>query len=122
MNILKQLSVIALAAQMPMVASAEITNALAGTADTTVFLYSPAHNQGFHIAIANSDSTFRHVGQLFSSDYSQWGAEKRMYSPHIIALNEGGYVAVFQVNDYAPCFAVAYSDDLVTWRPQDIRG
>lgn len=119
MNILKQLSVIALAAQMPMVASAEITNAMAGTADTTVFLYSPAHNQGFHIAIANSDSTFRHTGQLFSSDYSQWGAEKRMYSPHIMALKEGGYVAVFQVNDYAPCFAVAYSDDLVTWRPQD---
>ena len=119
MNILKQLSVIALAAQMPMVASAEITNAMAGTEDTSVFLYSPAHNQGFHIAIANSDSTFRHTGQLFSSDYSQWGAEKRMYSPHIMALKEGGYVAVFQVNDYAPCFAVAYSDDLVTWRPQD---
>ena len=119
MNILKQLSVIALAAQLPMVASAEITNALAGAADTSVFLYSPAHNQGFHIAIANSDSTFRHAGQLFSSDYSQWGAEKRMYSPHIMALKQGGYVAVFQVNDYAPCFAVAYSDDLVTWRPQD---
>ena len=42
-----------------------------------------------------------------------------MYSEYAIALNEGGYAAVFQVNDVAPCFAVAYSRDLVTWRPQD---
>ena len=42
-----------------------------------------------------------------------------MYSPFITRLESGGYAVVFQVNDYSPCFAVAWSADLVTWRPQD---
>lgn len=85
----------------------------------SLFFYSPAYNQGFHVAYADTDSTYNHVGQLFTSDYSRWGSEKRMYAPLIVKLKDGGYAAVFQVNDYAPCFAVAYSDNLVTWRPQD---
>ncbi|NPD92326.1 alpha-N-arabinofuranosidase [Prevotella sp. PMUR] len=42
-----------------------------------------------------------------------------MYTPFITRLSSGGYAAVFSVNDSAPCFAVAFSDDMVTWRPQD---
>lgn len=84
-----------------------------------LFMYSPAENQGFHVAEQLADGTYRHIGQIFQSDYSQWGAQKRMYTPTIAKLQEGGYAAVFTVNDYAPCFAVAYSEDLYTWRPQD---
>ena len=87
--------------------------------ESRLFLYSPGEKHGFHAAYAVNDSTFRHIGQLFSSDYSRWGAEKRMYSPFITRLESGGYAVVFQVNDYSPCFAVAWSADLVTWRPQD---
>lgn len=100
-------------------------SAFASTADdsklvsNSLFLYSPGHNQGLHVAYSDNDSLYVNSGQLFSSDYSRWGSEKRMYSPHIIQLSSGGYAAVFQVNDYAPCFAVAYSDDMLTWRPQD---
>lgn len=84
-----------------------------------LFLYSPGETQGFHVAEQIADGSYRHIGQIFASDYSQWGSQKKMYAPTIVKLDEGGYAAVFGVNDYAPCFAVAYSDDLFTWRPQD---
>ncbi len=85
----------------------------------TLFLYSPKHDQGFHVAHSADGKTFSHVGQLFASDYSSWGWQKKMYSPFISKLPTGGYAAVFSVNDFSPCLAVAYSDDMLTWRPQD---
>ena len=95
--------------------------ALASVAADKVFLYSPAIDKGVHVAYAANGeaNAFCNIGQIFQSDYARWGADKKMYSEYAIALNEGGYAAVFQVNDVAPCFAVAYSRDLVTWRPQD---
>ena len=95
--------------------------ALASVAADKVFLYSPAIDKGVHVAYASNGgaNSFVNIGQIFQSDYARWGADKKMYSEYAIALNEGGYAAVFQVNDVAPCFAVAYSRDLVTWRPQD---
>lgn len=84
-----------------------------------LFFYSPNERGGFHVAHQTDGGVYENIGQLFSSDYSRWGSEKRMYSPFILKLDKGGYAAVFQVNDYSPCFAVAYSDDLTTWRPQD---
>lgn len=95
--------------------------ALASVAADKVFLYSPAIDKGVHVAYASNEgaNSFVNIGQIFQSDYARWGADKKMYSEYAIELNEGGYAAVFQVNDVAPCFAVAYSRDLVTWRPQD---
>ncbi len=93
--------------------------AIPATAQNKFFLYSPDHRHGFHVACSEDDGSFTNAGQLFASDYSRWGSEKRMYTPHIAELPTGGYAAVFSVNDYAPCIAVAYSDDLITWRPQD---
>lgn len=86
--------------------------------EVPLFLYCPDATQGFHAACI-ADSTYKDIGQLFASDYSRWGSEKRMYSPFISRLGDKGYAAVFQVNDYSPCFAVAWSEDLITWRPQD---
>lgn len=87
--------------------------------DTPLFLYSPNDKAGFHVAAASADGKLTDIGQLFASDYSSWGSQKRMYSPSIRRVDDRGYVAVFSVNDNAPCFAVAWSDDLLTWRPQD---
>ena len=91
-----------------------------GAADR-VFLYSPAPDKGVRIAYATGEGgqSFTDIGQIFQSDYARWGADKKMFSEFAVKLAEGGYAAVFQVNDIAPCFAVAYSSDLVTWRPQD---
>jgi len=89
--------------------------------DTTcqIFIYSPGERDGLHLAYLKDDDTWNEVAQLCASDYSRWGSEKRMYSPYVVHANDGTWRAVWSVNDYAPCLAVAYSEDLVTWRPQD---
>lgn len=89
--------------------------------DTTcqIFVYSPDERSGLRLAYLSDDETWNDVGQLCGSDYAQWGAEKRMYNPFVYHANDGTWRLVFGVNDYSPCFAAAYSEDLITWRPQD---
>ncbi len=84
----------------------------------SVFIYSPNERQGLHAALLDT-AGWQHVGQLCSSDYGPWGAEKRMYHPSLCRASDGTWRLVFQVNDHSPLFAAAYSADLVTWRPQD---
>lgn len=89
--------------------------------DTTcqIFVYSPGEREGLHVAYLTDDERWQDVGQLCGSDYAQWSAEKRMYHPYVLHASDGTWRLVFGVNDYSPCFAAAYSEDLVTWRPQD---
>ena len=89
--------------------------------DTTcqIFLYSPAPQQGLHLAYLTDEDKWVDVGQLCSSDYGPWGAEKKMYNPCVVKAKDGTWRALWGVNDNSPQFAVAYSEDLVTWRPQD---
>ncbi len=89
--------------------------------DTTcqIFVYSPGERDGLHVAYLTDDETWHDIGQLCSSDYAQWGSEKRMHDPCVVHADDGSWRLVFAVNDHAPCFAAAYSEDLVTWRPQD---
>ena len=84
-----------------------------------VFIYSPNERAGLHAAIKDANGQWSDLGQLCASDYSQWGSEKRMYSPYVLRASDGTWRAVWQVNDNAPTFAAAYSADLITWRPQD---
>ena len=88
-------------------------------ASDVVFVYNTSEKQGMKIALADEKGNYAEVGQLFQSDYGQWGSQKKMYCPMIWSGAEGRAVAVFQVNDFSPCFAVAVSDDWVNWRPQD---
>ena len=83
-----------------------------------VFIYSPNERAGLHIAQL-SDNGWREIGQLCSSDYGTWGAEKKMIHPSVTRAKDGTWRLVFQVNDRSPLFAASYSRDLVTWRPQD---
>ena len=83
-----------------------------------VFLYSPSPQGGLRIARQDS-SGWKEMGQLCSSDYGTWGAEKKMIHPSVARVKDGTWRLVFQVNDRAPLFAAAYSRDLITWRPQD---
>ena len=39
--------------------------------------------------------------------------------PVVMRGNDGTWRALWSVNQHAPQFAVAYSEDLITWRPQD---
>ena len=89
--------------------------------DTTcqIFVYSPAPNQGLHLAYLTDEDQWVDVGQLCSSDYGPWGAEKKMYDPCVVKAKDGTWRALWSVNSHSPQFAVAYSEDLVSWRPQD---
>ncbi|MBR1394795.1 MAG: carbohydrate binding domain-containing protein [Prevotella sp.] len=94
-------------------------SATAQTADThKVFIYSPGQTSGLHLALLQAEG-WKDQGQLCSSDYGTWGAEKRMYHPSVCRSKDGTWRLVFQVNDRSPLFAAAYSRDLVNWRPQD---
>ena len=85
----------------------------------TVFIYSPDERSGLHIAARDDDGAWKEIGQLCSSDYGTWGAEKRMHHPSLCRAADGTWRLVFQVNDRSPVFAAAYSRDLISWRPQD---
>lgn len=84
-----------------------------------VFIYSPAENQGLHLAYFTDDERWVDVGLLCASDFGPWGSEKKMYRPFVMKANDGTWRALWSVNSRSPQFAVAYSEDLVTWRPQD---
>ena len=83
-----------------------------------IFVYSPGERNGLHVAVETDDG-WQHLGQLCSSDYGPWGVEKRMFNPSLCRAADGAWRLVFQLNDRTPTFAVAYSRDLITWRPQD---
>ena len=83
-----------------------------------VFIYCPGERAGLHIAQETADG-WQEIGQLCSSDYGSWGPEKRMYHPSVARAVDGSWRLVFQVNEKSPLLAVAYSKDLVSWRPQD---
>jgi len=95
-----------------------ITASAQQTAMPQVFIYCPGERDGLHIA-QQTEAGWTDLGQLCSSDYGQWGAEKRMYHPSLARAKDGSWRLVFQVNDLSPMLAAAYSRDLVTWRPQD---
>ena len=84
-----------------------------------IFVYSPDPSAGLHLAYLTDEDKWVDVGQLCASDYGPWGAEKKMYNPFVVKANDGTWRALWSVNDHAPQFAVAYSEDLITWRPQD---
>ena len=84
-----------------------------------IFVYSPAADQGLHLAYLTDDDRWVNVGQLCASDFGPWGSEKKMYRPFVMKANDGTWRALWSVNTRSPQFAVAYSEDLVTWRPQD---
>ena len=84
-----------------------------------IFVYSPGESGGLRLAYLGENEKWNDVGLLCSSDYGQWGAEKKMHHPFVIKAKDGTWRAVWGVNNAAPTFAAAYSEDLITWRPQD---
>ena len=52
------------------------------------------------------------------SDYGNWGANKKMYSPSLV-FEQGRWYAVWTVNPNVNQFATTCSSDFWTWKPQD---
>lgn len=84
-----------------------------------IFIYSPDPKAGLHAAYMDNDGQWKEIGQLCASDYGPWGSDKKMFAPSVVHAADGTWRAVWQVSDKAPCFAAAYSRDLISWRPQD---
>ncbi len=90
-----------------------------------VFAYSTeADNSrgGLHIAWSADCVTWHEIGPQYSfvrSDYGDWGSQKRMLDPYLIRREDGGWTALWRVNESEDVLAVTLSDDLVHWKPQD---
>lgn len=84
-----------------------------------IFTYSPSPRGGLFVAAFGEDHRWKTLCGILTSDYGNWGSEKRMVSPYLFRKSEGEWKAVWQVNDYAPCFATAVSENLIDWHPQD---
>ncbi len=83
-----------------------------------ILIYCSDARAGLNVAEC-VDGDWKPIGQLCGSDYGKWGKDKRMYSPVVIRTTDGAFHAVWHVNDVSPVLALAYSADLITWRPQD---
>ncbi len=89
--------------------------------DTTcqIFLYSHANSDGLHMAYLTDQEQWADAGRLCESAYASAAGDKRMLTPYVCHAADGSWRLLFTVDDNAPCLAAAYSEDLVTWRPQD---
>lgn len=89
--------------------------------DTTcqIFLYSPDPKSGLHAAYLDSRQNWKELGQILSCDYGPWGAGKKMYTPFVTKAKDGTWRALWALDPLSPAFAAAYSEDLLSWRPQD---
>ncbi len=52
------------------------------------------------------------------SDFGNWGANKKMYSPSLLC-DGGKWYAIWSVNPDVKQFATTYTADFWTWKPQD---
>lgn len=84
-----------------------------------IFLYSPADGDGLHVAYLTDQERWADAGRLCGSDYASATEGSRMRSPYVCHAADGSWRLLFSVDDNARCLAAAYSEDLVTWRPQD---
>ena len=86
--------------------------------DTTcnIFLYSPNAAEGLHVAYLADNEQWQDMGSLCGSEYDKQG---NMYNPYVFQAADGSWRMLFGVGGDTPFFGVAYSEDLVAWRPQD---
>lgn len=89
--------------------------------DTTcqIFLYSPDTRDGLHVAYLTEQEQWMDAGRLCESDYASVAGGKSMRTPYVCHATDGSWRLLFSVDDNTQCLAAAYSEDLVTWRPQD---
>lgn len=84
-----------------------------------IFVYSPDAKSGLHVAYLTDKEQWQDIGKLCGSNYGSQGGPKLMRNPYVVHAADGTWRLLFSVNDQAPCLAASYSEDLVTWRPQD---
>lgn len=101
-----------------------ISSNLVAAVPDSVYLcsYNFSVGTGLNLAWSANGDVWKAIGPEYAfikSDFGTWGGEKKMYHPDLLRMPDGTWRCVFQVNDYSNQFAIAYSADLIKWRPQD---
>lgn len=90
-----------------------------------LFSYATAKNKnhnGLHFAWSQDKATWHEIGPehaFVKSDYGNWGPQKRMLNPSLRQTSDGGWEAVWEVNEQEKMVAYCTTPDLVHWKPQD---
>lgn len=104
-----------------------LQSALAQPRPEKVYLFSYAtglnyDKDGLHFAWSPDQQTWHEIGPRYSflkSDYGDWGSQKRMLNPRVVALPDGTWDVVFEVNETEAVRAIAHTPNFVNWKPQE---
>ena len=86
------------------------------------YLFSYVNGRGIAFAYSSDSIHWTPIGNgrtFVDSDFGTWGAEKKMFTPHLVYDKEGMWRCVWSPKAENPQFAYCESPDLINWKPQD---
>lgn len=92
----------------------------------SVYLFSyatvnDAGRSGLKLAWSTDEARWFSIGNGYGyvkCDYGAWGAEKRMFNPHLVRDEKGIWHCFWQLNESGKEWGHATSPDLMKWNPQ----
>ena len=92
----------------------------------SVYLFSyatvnDAGRSGLKLAWSTNATRWFSIGNGYGyvkCDYGAWGAEKRMFNPHLVRDEKGVWHCFWQLNESGKEWGHATSPDLMKWNPQ----
>ena len=86
------------------------------------YLFSYVNGRGIAFAYSSDSLHWTSIGNgrtFVDSDFGTWGAQKKMFTPHLMRDNQGMWRCVWSPKADNPQFAYCESPDLINWKPQD---
>ena len=86
------------------------------------YLFSYVNGRGIAFAYSSDSLHWTSIGNgrtFVDSDFGTWGAQKKMFAPHLTRDSQGIWRCVWSPKADNPQFAYCESPDLINWKPQD---
>ena len=86
------------------------------------YLFSYVNGRGIAFAYSSDSLHWTSIGNgrtFVDSDFGTWGAQKKMFTPHLMRDRQGMWRCVWSPMASNPQFAYCESPDLINWKPQD---
>lgn len=86
------------------------------------YLFSYVNGRGIAFAYSSDSLHWTSIGNgrtFVDSDFGTWGAQKKMFAPHLMRDSQGMWRCVWSPKADNPQFAYCESPDLINWKPQD---
>ena len=86
------------------------------------YLFSYVNGRGIAFAYSSDSLHWTSIGNgrtFVDSDFGTWGAQKKMFAPHLTRDSQGMWRCVWSPMASNPQFAYCESPDLINWKPQD---